>query len=56
MNNTLSMRIRISRFLSERYQHRERPCYFVDLFLWFVIAIMVAWPLMQLAQAMEWIR
>jgi len=40
-----SMRRRAARFLSERYQHRERPCYFADLVLWTLVVIVSVWPL-----------
>jgi hypothetical protein len=57
MKATTSMRMRASRFLSERYRQRERPGYFADLFLWGVIVItVVIWPLFPLAHAMETLR
>ena len=56
MNNTTSMRLRASRFLSERYMQRERPGYFADLFLWAVIVITVTWPMFALVHAMEMLR
>jgi hypothetical protein len=56
MKTTTSMRVRVSRFLSERYRQRERPGYFADLFLWGVIVITVTWPLFSLAHAMEMLR
>jgi len=56
MINMTSMRLRASRFLSERYQQRERPSYFTDLFLWALIVITAAWPLSALVHAMEMLR
>ena len=57
MKATTSMRMRASRFLSERYRQREQPGYFADLFLWGVIIItVVIWPLFPLAHAMETLR
>jgi hypothetical protein len=56
MINMTSMRLRASRFLSERYQQRERPCYFTDLFLWALIVMTAAWPLSALFHAMEMLR
>jgi hypothetical protein len=57
MKATTSMRMRASRFLSERYRQRGRPGYFADLFLWGVIIItVVIWPLFPLAHAMETLR
>jgi hypothetical protein len=45
MTDGRSLRRQFARFLSERYQHRERPCCFADLFLWALIIIVAAWPL-----------
>jgi hypothetical protein len=47
-----SMRLRASRFLSERYQQREHPCYFTDLFLWTLIGIVATWLMSALVLAM----
>jgi len=47
-----SMRRRASRFLSERYQQRERPCCFTDLFLWALIVIVAMWPMSAMVHAM----
>jgi len=49
-------RARLSRFLDERYSHREQPGYSVDLFLWGLIVIIVIWPLLSLAAVMELVR
>jgi hypothetical protein len=56
MTDKPSMRLRASRFLSERYQQRERPCCFADLFLWTVIVVVAAWPLPALVHAMGMLR
>lgn len=56
MNNTHSMRLRASRFLSERYQQRERPSFFADLLLWLVILTSVAWPMLSLVHVLEGVR
>jgi hypothetical protein len=56
MNNKPSMRLRASRFLSERYQQRERPCYFTDLFLWTLIVVTATWPMFGLVHAMGMLR
>jgi hypothetical protein len=51
------MRVRASRFLSERYRQRERPGYLADLFLWgVVLAIAVVWPWFPLVHAMETLK
>jgi hypothetical protein len=52
-----SMRVRASRFLSERYRQRERPGYVADLILWGVmIVIAVVWPWLPLVHAMETLK
>jgi hypothetical protein len=56
MTNIPSMRLRASRFLSERYQQRERPCYFTDLFLWTLIVIVATWPMSALGHAMGMLK
>ena len=56
MNNLTSMRVRASRFVSERYRLRERPGFFADLFCWGLIVIIVMWPLFSLAHAMKMLR
>ena len=48
--------IRASRFLSERYRQRERPGYFIDIFLWALIVIIAMWPMFALLGAMEMLR
>lgn len=52
MNTATSMRLRTSRFLSERYYRREQPGYFVELFLFALIFITVTWPIFSLAHAL----
>jgi hypothetical protein len=56
MISLTSMRLRASRFLSERYQQRERPCYFTDLFLWTLIVIVAMWPLTAIVHAMGMLK
>jgi hypothetical protein len=56
MINLTSMRLRASRFLSERYQQRERPCYFTDLFLWTLIVIVSIWPITTIVHAMGMLK
>jgi hypothetical protein len=56
MNNLTLLHIRASRFLSERYRQRERPGYFIDLFLWALIVIVAIWLLFALLGAMEMLR
>lgn len=56
MNNTTSVRLRVARFLGERYWQRERPGYFADFFLWGVIVITAVWPMFSLLHVMELLR
>jgi hypothetical protein len=51
-----SMRRRAARFLSERYQQRERPCYFGDFLLWTLVVIVSAWPLSVAVHAMAMLK
>jgi hypothetical protein len=45
MNETISLRLRISRFLRERYHQRERPGSFAELFLFALIVITAMWAI-----------
>jgi hypothetical protein len=57
MKPTSSMRLRVFRFLSERYYRRERPDYFAELFLFALIVVTaVVWPMFSLVAAMTLIR
>jgi hypothetical protein len=51
-----SMRLRAFRFLRERYQQREHPCYFTELFLWTVIVIVSMLPISGVVHAMEMLK
>jgi hypothetical protein len=46
------MRLRILRFLSERYTQRECPSYLAEFVLFALIFILAAWPIFSLANAM----
>ena len=52
MKTKTSMRLRVSRFLSERYAQRERPHYLAELLVFALIVITATWPLLSLAHAM----
>ncbi len=52
MKTKTSMRLRVSRFLSERYAQRERPNYFAELLVFALIVITATWPLFSLVHAM----
>jgi hypothetical protein len=57
MKTITSMRVRVSRFLSERYRQRERPGYLADLVLWGVVLVTaVVLPWFPLVQAMETLK
>ena len=56
MNATTALRLRASRFLSDRYHHRERPNYFAELLLFVLIIIIAVWPMFSLAHAMTLIK
>jgi hypothetical protein len=56
MNDISSIRVRVARFLSDRYSQRERPGYLADLFLWGVVVMIATWPILTLAHAMEMMR
>jgi len=56
MKPTTSMRLPAFRFLSERYYHRERPNYFVELSLFALIVVTAIWPMVYLAKAMTLIK
>jgi hypothetical protein len=56
MSDIRSMRRRAARFLRERYQHRERPCYFADLFVWTLIIIASTWPLSAVVHALAMLK
>jgi hypothetical protein len=51
-----AMRRRAARFLSERYQQRECPCCFADLFLWTIVVIVSAWPLPAVVHALAMLK
>jgi hypothetical protein len=51
MKTTTPMRLRFSRFLSERYSQRERPGSFAELFLLALIVITATWPIISLVHA-----
>jgi hypothetical protein len=53
MKPTTSMRIRVSRFLSDRYAYRERPDYLIELVAFGIIVISA---IVSLANAMATLR
>jgi hypothetical protein len=53
MKSTTSMRIRASRFLTDRYAYRERPDYLIELVAFGIIVITA---ILSLANAMATLR
>ena len=53
MENRMPLRVRISRFLEERYVHRSQPHYLPELALFAIIVIVAAWPMFSLPALME---
>lgn len=51
IENTNSMRIRVSRFFSDRYAYRTQPNYISELVAFWVIVLIAAWPMVLLANA-----
>ncbi|MGB8341975.1 MAG: hypothetical protein WCE51_10325 [Chthoniobacterales bacterium] len=47
-----SMRLRVSRFLSERYTQRERPGVAAEFLLLALIVLTAIWPMFTLAHAL----
>jgi len=56
MKSTTPLRLRIFRFLSDRYYYRERPSHIAELILLGVIVILAAWPMFSLVDAFALIR
>ena len=56
MKDKTSIRIRVSRFLSERYIQRERPNYFPELGLFGIMVITAIWSILPVANALAALR
>ena len=52
MDQTTPMRVRVARFLSDRYVHRDRSNYIPELIVLGLIIIAATWPMLSLAAAM----
>ena len=52
MKTTNSLRVRVSRFFSDRYAYKAQPNYLSELVAFGVIAATVVWPVLLLAHAM----
>ena len=56
MKTTTSKRIRVLRFLGNRYAYRERSNYLAELMAFGIIAITATWSLFSAASAMTVLR
>jgi hypothetical protein len=56
LDSKTSLRLRALRLLSEKYTYRERPSVAAEFILFAVIAVISAWPLVHLAQALTLIK
>ncbi len=52
MKITSSLHVRASRFFSDRYAYREQPNYLSEFVAFGLIAVIVIWPILLLADAM----
>ena len=52
METTNSIRVRASRFFSDRYAYRAQPSYLSELVAFGVIVLIAVWPIVLLADAM----
>jgi hypothetical protein len=52
LDSKTPLRTRISRFLSERYAHRERPSVAAEFLLLAVIVLITTWPMFTLAHVL----
>ena len=52
MKSTTPTRIRIRRFITDRYAYRAKPDFLPELVAFVVVLAVVAWPMFLLASAM----
>jgi hypothetical protein len=52
MDTTNSLRVRASRFLTDRYAYRAQPDYLSELVAFGMIVFIAVWPIILLANAM----
>ena len=52
MKTTKPMRVRASRFLSDRYAYRAQPNYVFELVAFAIIVVTAIWPVFLLANVM----
>lgn len=51
MKSTTPMRIRIRRFITDRYAYRSRPDFLPELIAFALVLVAVSWPMLLLANA-----
>jgi hypothetical protein len=51
MKSTTPMRIRIRRFITDRYAYRAQPDFLPELIAFGIVLVAVSWPLILLANA-----
>jgi hypothetical protein len=56
MKDTTPRRIRLSRFITDRYAYRERPNYLGELVAFAIVVTTAAWPILSLAGVMAAIK
>ena len=56
MENTLPLRVRIARFVEERYVQRAEPHFLPELALFALIVVVAAWPMFSLPGLMETLK
>jgi hypothetical protein len=52
MKSTTPTRIRVRRFITDRYAYRAQPNYFPELIAFGIIVLTALWPVVVLASAM----
>lgn len=52
MKSTTPTRIRVRRFITDRYAYRTQPNYLPELVVFGIIVLTAAWPVFVLASAM----
>jgi hypothetical protein len=53
MKTTTSMRIHVSRFVSDRHADRAQPSYLSELVAFGIIVVTAIWPILLLTNALE---
>ena len=56
MKATTPMRIRVNRFLTDRYAYRDRANYLPELVIFGLVVIVAIWPILSLATILARVR